>query len=433
MPDAGIDAFAEKRALWRRRAYEAPLETLNPAWASAFRDDGHWPFFERLRSEDPVHFTPDSTYGAFWSITRYDDIMAVDTNHGVFSSAHGIGLPPKASALPPDARLGESGAPPAPSFISMDPPQHDIQRKTVSPAVAPTRLAQMAPQIRARAGVILDSLPIGEPFNWVDLVSKELTTMTLATLFDFPFEERRKLTFWSDAMTSAPGHGPVATWGELRAALADCKAYFVRLWNERVNAPPQGDLISMLAHGPDTRDCTMDAFFSNVTLLIIGGNDTTRNTISGSIFALNRFPDQDAKLRADPSLTPSMVSETIRWQTPLAHMARTALQDVEFRGKRIAKGDRVVMWYVSGNRDERAIENPDAYVIDRPRPRQHLSFGYGIHRCVGNRLAELQLTIIWEEILKRFPQIRLLEEPKRSYSIFVKGYDEMKVVIPRRA
>jgi cytochrome P450 len=431
MADGVVDVLADKRALARKRAYEAPLETMNPAWASAFRDDAHWPYFERLRKEDPVHWTPDSNYGAFWSITKYNDIMAIDTNHQVFSSAKGITLNAKSSVLPPEAQLAADRAG-APSFIGMDPPDHDIQRKTVSPAVAPARLAEMAPQIRERAGLILDSLPIGEPFDWVDLVSKELTTMTLATLFDFPFEERRKLTFWSDTMTTGPGHGPVATWAERREALADCRNYFVRLWNERVNAEPGGDLISMLAHGPATRNFTMDEFFSNVTLLIIGGNDTTRNTISGSVFALNRNPDQYDKLRADPSLIPSMVSETIRWQTPLAHMSRVATQDFEFRGKAIKAGDKVVMWYVSGNRDEEVIEDPYAYVIDRPRPRQHLSFGFGIHRCVGNRLAELQLTIIWEEILKRFPEVRLLEEPKRTYSIFVKGYEQMQVVIPSR-
>jgi cytochrome P450 len=435
--DLARDSLDEKRALHRRRAYETPLETLNPAWASAFRDDGHWAYFERLRAEDPVHWTPDSNYGAFWSITKYNDIMAIDTNHQVFSSAKGIGLPPKPSVLPPEAfieretRESDTGDD-ANSFINMDPPGHDIQRKTVSPGVAPARLAQMAPQIRERAGVILDSLPIGEPFDWVDLVSKELTTMTLATLFDFPFEERRKLTMWSDTMTTAPGHGPWNTYDERRKLMADCRNYFVRLWNERVNAEPGGDLISMLAHGPDTRNFSMDQYFSNVTLLIIGGNDTTRNTISGSIFALNRNPDQYAKLRANPELIPSMVSETIRWQTPLAHMARVATQDFEFQGKQIHKGDRVVMWYVSGNRDDEVIEDPYAYVIDRERPRTHLSFGFGIHRCVGNRLAELQLTIIWEEILKRFPEVRLLEEPRRSYSIFIKGYEEMKVLIPRR-
>jgi cytochrome P450 len=436
MPDTAVDLLAEQKALHRRRAYEAPLERLNPAWASAFRDDGHWAYFE-LRAEDPVHFTPDSNYGAFWSVTKYNDIMAIDTNHQVFSSAKGIGLSPKASVLPADAFIeretserdtGDDDN----SFINMDPPGHDIQRKTVSPAVAPTQLAQMAPVIRERAGLILDSLPIGEPFDWVDLVSKELTTMTLATLFDFPFEERRKLTMWSDTMTTAPGHGPWNTYAERRQLLADCRAYFVKLWNERVNAPPAGDLISMLAHGSDTRHSSMDQYFSNVTLLIIGGNDTTRNTISGSIYALNRYPEQNARLRANPALVPAMVSETIRWQTPLAHMARVANQDFEFKGKRIREGDRVVMWYVSGNRDEEVIDDPYAYNIERPHPRQHLSFGFGIHRCVGNRLAELQLKIIWEEILKRFPKIEVVGQPRRVNSSFVKGYETLPVIIPTR-
>ncbi len=386
-----------------------------------------WPTFERLRKESPVHYTPDSNYGAYWSITRYNDILAVDSNHQVFSSAKGITLTAKAAQGFRDPNA-ESGS----NFIAMDPPRHDVQRKTVSPALSPMALSVMAPLIRERAGLILDSLPVGEEFDWVDKVSKELTTMTLATLFDFPFEERRKLTFWSDAMTTAPGHGPVADLAELRKVMAECFGFFTGLWNERVNAEPTGDLISMLAHGEETRNMSMADFHANVALLIIGGNDTTRNTISGSVLALNQNPDQYAKLRASPDLIPSMVSETIRWQTPLAHMARTATQDFEMEGQTIREGDKVAMWYVSGNRDDTVIENPDAYIIDRPRPRQHMSFGFGIHRCVGNRLAELQLTIIWEEIMKRFPDIQVLAEPRRSYSIFVKGYEDMQVVLPAR-
>ena len=426
MADGVADILNDKRAAARKAAYETPVEELNPARASLFRDDAMWPIFERLRAESPIHYTPDSNYGAYWSITKYNDIMAVDSNHQVFSSAKGITLTPKAAAGFRDPNNNAS------NFIAMDPPRHDVQRKTVSPALSPMALSVMAPVIRERAGLILDSLPIGEAFDWVDLVSKELTTMTLATLFAFPFEERRKLTRWSDAMTTAPGFGPVATLDELRATMAECFGYFTELWNQRVNAEPTGDLISMLAHGEETRNMTMAEFHANVALLIIGGNDTTRNTISGSVLALNRNPDQYAKLRENPSLIPSMVSETIRWQTPLAHMSRTATQDFEIGGKTIREGDKVVMWYVSGNRDEEVIERPNDYIIDRPRPRQHMSFGFGIHRCVGNRLAELQLTIIWEEIMKRFPDIQLLEEPHRSYSIFVKGYEDMKVVLPTR-
>ena len=256
--------------------------------------------------------------------------------------------------------------------------------------------------------------------------------MTLATLFDFPFEERRRLTHWSAVMTNAPGFGPVTSWEQKRDEINECMGVFTEMWNDRVNEEPKFDLISMLAHGQATRDMDRQEYYGNIGLLIIGGNDTTRNTISGSVFALNRNPAQYDKLRANPGLISSMVSETIRWQTPLAHMRRTASQDFEFGGKTIRRGDRVMMWYVSGNRDDEVIENPNAYIIDRPRPRMHMSFGFGIHRCVGNRLAELQLTIIWEEILKRFPVVELVGEPQRTHSIVVKGYETLPVVIPRR-
>ncbi|MBI1405298.1 MAG: cytochrome P450 [Caulobacter sp.] len=402
-------------------AWDQPLESLNPAQPALFQANAFWPYFERLRKEDPVHFTADSDYGPYWSITKFNDIMAVDTNHQDFSSEGGITIV---------TQDNEEG--PLPMFIAMDPPKHDVQRKTVSPAVSPVNLRTLEPLIRERACKILDSLPIGEEFDWVDKVSMELTAMTLATLFDLPQEDRRKLTYWSDVVTAVPGQGLVDTLEQKMEIFVQYHAYFTELWNQRVNAPPSSDLISMLAHGPDTRNMSPREYFGNIVLLTVGGNDTTRNTITGSVLALNQNPDQYQKLRDNPSLIPSMVSETIRWQTPLAHMRRIATRDVELGGKTIRKGDKVVMWYVSGNRDDEVIENPDAYIIDRERPRQHLSFGFGIHRCVGNRLAELQLTIIWEEILRRFPTIQVVAEPKRVYSTFVKGYESMRVVIPER-
>jgi cytochrome P450 len=292
----------------------------------------------------------------------------------------------------------------------------------------------MEPIIRERAAEILDTVPVGEEFDWVDKVSIELTTMTLATLFDFPWEDRRKLTRWSDVATAAPVPGGIIeTDDQRKAELFECVDYFLRLWNERVNAPPKNDLISMLAHGESTRNMDRMEYLGNLILLIVGGNDTTRNTISGSILALNQNPDQYAKLRADPGLIPAMVSETIRWQTPLAYMRRTAKQDYKLRDKTIEAGAKVIMWYVSGNRDEEVISEPNRYNIERERPRQHLSFGFGIHRCVGNRLAELQLKIIWEEILKRFPQVTVTGEPRRVFSSFVKGYEKLPVIIPARA
>jgi cytochrome P450 len=421
------DGAHDFRAAAAAEAWSLPIEQLNPAQADLFVADAHWPLFDRLRKESPIHWTPrGAEFDGFWSISRYQDIMAVDTNHEVFSSADGIVLQTIEAKAEADKR------PRGNSFIGMDPPGHDVQRKTVSPAVAPQNLQAMSPIIREEAGKILDALPIGEEFDWVDLVSKELTAMTLATLFAYPQAKRRELTFWSDMFTNAPGFGPAKSWEHKREQADACFAAFDDLWAERVNAPPQFDLISMMAHAEATRNLNVHDYHSNVVLLIIGGNDTTRNTISGSVYALNKHPDQYAKLRANPALIPAMVSETIRWQTPLAHMARTATQDFEIGGKTIRAGDRVVMWYVSGNRDEDQIANPNAYDIERERVRNHLSFGFGIHRCVGNRLAELQLTIIWEEILKRFPEVRLVREPLRTHSVFVKGYETLPVVIPTR-
>jgi cytochrome P450 len=406
-------------------AYGLPLDKINVAQPLLFQSNTMWPYFERLRREDPVHYCAESEFGSYWSITKYNDIMAVDTNHQVFSSDYMLGGITIGG--------GQANVDPLPMFIAMDPPKHDIQRKIVTPVVSPANLQILAPIIRERAGKILDSLPIGQPFDWVDKVSIELTAMTLATLFDFPFERRRKLSRWSDVVTAAPGFGIVDTIEQKMAEMQEYQSAFNELWNERVNSTePGGDLISMLAHNPATRNMEPREYFGNVVLLTVGGNDTTRNTITGSIVALNQNPDQYAKLRANPELVTSMVSETIRWQTPLAHMRRTAKEDIVFQGKKIKKGDKVVMWYVSGNRDDEVIERPNDYIIDRENPRRHISFGFGIHRCVGNRLAELQLQIIWEEIMKRFPVIEMAGEPKRSYSTFVKGYEHLDVVIPKR-
>jgi cytochrome P450 len=312
--------------------------------------------------------------------------------------------------------------------MAMDPPEHSAQRKTVAPIFTPTRLDNMAHSVRQRTAECLDSLPRNQTFDWVDRVSIELTSQMLAVLFDFPWDERRKLAHWSDVATTVPTDQ--AAEDRRQAELEECGAYFARLWNERSNAPPKGDLLSMMSHADATRDMDSKTLLGNITLLIVAGNDTTRNTMTGSVLALSEHPDQRRMLRDNHALIDSFVSEVIRWQTPVAHMRRTALRDAELGGKQIKKGDKVVMWYVSGNYDETAIENPASFVIDRPRPRQHLSFGYGIHRCVGLRLAELQLKIVWQEILRRFDTIEVVGQPKRVYSSFIKGYETLPVRIP---
>ncbi len=405
-------------------AWSMPLEAIDVSNPHLYQDDTWRPYFARLRRDDPVHYTENGMYGAYWSVTRYRDIMQVDTNHQVFSSdalLGGIVL----RDVPMDFRR--------PSFISMDPPKHDEQRKVVSPIVAPGNLAKLSGTIRERAGRILDSLPRGEVFDWVDRVSIELTTQMLATLFDFPFEDRRTLTYWSNVATVNTRAGTeIDSEAKRDAVLQGALAFFTELWHERAKQPLRPDLISMLAHGEATRDLPSrpHEFMGNLLLLIVGGNDTTRNSISGGLLALNRYPDEYRKLLADPALIPSLVPEIIRWQTPVIHMRRTAVADFALDGKTIRKGDKVAMWYISGNRDDEAIERADDFVIDRARPRQHLSFGFGIHRCVGNRLAEMQLTILWEEILQRFPMIEVVDEPKRSYSNLIRGITAMPVRIP---
>ena len=404
----------------RERAYAMPLEEFDVGDPALFESNTFWPYFERLRKEDPVHYCKDSMFGPYWSVTKYHDIMSVDTNHGVFSSAAALG----------GITISNAAAAGRESFISMDEPRHSPQRRTVAPMFTPTHLDQLAINIRKRSQSVLDNLPRNETFDWVDKVSIELTTQMLAVLFDFPWEDRRKLPYWSDVVATIPGPDRlVKTEEERQAVLQECGAYFAELWKERVNRPLKSDLLSMMAHNDATRSISPENFLGNLVLLIVGGNDTTRNTMTGSLVALASNPDQFKKLRENPALMESFVPEVIRWQTPLAHMRRTALGDAVVGGKQIRKGDKVVMWYVSGNRDEDIFADADAFNIERKDARKHLSFGFGIHRCVGMRLAELQLRIIWEEILKRFDSIEVVDEPRRPYSSFIKGYDSLPVRI----
>ena len=400
-----------------------PLERIDVSDPTLYRDDTWRPVFARLRREDPVHRCEESPFGPYWSITRYHDIMQVEIDHGTYSSAAELG---GIQVEDPPVQRRELG-----SFIRMDPPRHTVHRRTVAPVQAPSNLANMTQLIRDRTAHVLDNLPRGESFDWVDRVSIELTTNMLATLFDFPWEDRRKLTWWSDvaiANIRAPD-AIIKSEDERLRELGQMADYFAGLWETRAKAEPKFDLISMLAHGEDTREMPRMEFIGTLALLIVGGNDTTRNSMTGGLMALIEHPDEYRKLRNDPALVASLVPELIRWQTPVIHMRRTAKADGEIGGKRIAKGDKVVMWYVSGNRDSDAIEHADAFIIDRPKVRQHLSFGAGIHRCVGDRLAELQLRILWEEILARKLEVEIVGPPTRLYSNFIRGYRKLPVRI----
>lgn len=400
---------------------KTPVAEIDPSVQTRFMTQEHFAVFDRLRSEAPVCYHPKTQYGPYWSITKYKDIIEAEVNTKVFSS---------------DAAYGGIWIKDQPqetirkSFMSADPPEHDVQRKIVNPIVSPMNLNHMETVVRSIVNDVLNELPLNQEIDWVPRVSVEVTGRVLAKLMNFPFEDRLLLSEWSDIVNTDVDEGTEISDEFVKLEkLGPMVQYFRRLFAERQDSPPQTDLISMLAHAQQTASMEPRQFVGMIVLLMVGGNDTTRNSISGGLAALNEFPEEYARLRANPALVESLVPEIIRWVTPVAHMRRTALEDIEFKGQQIRKGDKVVLWYASGNRDDEVIEDPYRFIIDRANPRQHVSFGFGIHRCLGNRMAEMQLRILWEEILNRGWIVETLAPPSRRFSNFVTGIDSLPAVI----
>lgn len=402
--------------------YSIPLEDIDVSDPELFETDTLWGYFERLRKEEPVHYyhaRDETEFGPYWSVTKFDDIVYVEKNPEIFSSEPTIVIPDPDPDFPLQA-----------GFITMDGAKHDAQRKDVQPVSSPRNLKKLEPLIRERVAQILDGLPVGETFDWVDRVSIELTTGMLATMFDFPWEDRRKLTFWSDMATASEEQlaDIGATRSDREKALRECLEDFTKLWKQREDkAGGSLDFVTAMANSAAYKGMSPLEYLGTLVLLIVGGNDTTRNSISGGVLALNESPGEYEKLRQDRSLIPNMVNEIIRWQTPLAYMRRTATRDTELGGKQIKQGDRIALWYVSANRDETAIERANEFLIDRPNSKHHLSFGWGVHFCMGSRLAEMQLRVVWEEIMERFREVEVVGDPVRVKSSFVKGFAELPV------
>lgn len=399
------------------------MTTFNPGNAAHFENETILPLFEAMRAEGPIHYCEDSAYGPYWSVLNYDEIMAVDKNHHQFSSDAGLGGIIIDDKIFKDDEAGFF----IQNFISMDQPQHGQHRKAVNQIVSQPSLQNFQGLITARTRELLDELPTNEEFDWVQTVSIELTTLMLATLFDFPLEDRVKLTRWSDVAAAEPGSPIVGSQEQRVSELMECLEYFSQLKAGREEGPANIDLLTMMARDAVTKDQPPHEFLGNLLLLIVGGNDTTRNSMSGSVNAFNQYPEELEKLRDTPNLIDNAVSEIIRWQTPLAHMRRTALEDIDLSGYQIRKGDKVVMWYLAGNRDETMFRNSNRLDIERANARQHLAFGFGIHRCLGMRLAEMQLKILWTEILNRWRCVEVVGPIVRVPSNFVNGYSSMPV------
>jgi cytochrome P450 len=395
-----------------------------------YRDDTWGPIFAQMREQAPVNKVTGSPYGDYWNVTTHKSVLHVESLPELYSSSWkygGITISDPPAEIDP-ALLAERQLP---MFIAMDRPEHTGQRRTVAPAFTPAEIVRMETEIRARTAHLLDALPIGEQFDWVDTVSIELTTGMLAILFGFPWEDRRLLTFWSDWA----GDVELTLARDLTdtrfGILGEMAQYFGRLWMERMGKAPQADLISMMLHSPAMSQMSPQEFMGNLALLIVGGNDTTRNTMSGIVHALHTFPDQREILENEPALIPNAVQECLRFVTPLAHMRRTATADTELFGQQISAGDKLVLWYLSANRDAGVFTNPDKLIVTRDNARRHLSFGHGIHRCVGARLAELQLRVLLEEMHARRMRVHVTGEVERVRANFVHGFRRMDVTVER--
>ena len=401
---------------------DAVADPLDVSRAELYRDDLWHAPFAHIRAQGGVHYNAASEFGPFWSIASYRGIVHVESLPEIFSSETG-GITIADFVPERDVRM--------PMFIAMDRPKHTGQRRTVAPAFTPSEMARLTSTIRARTADVLDALPVGEEFDWVDAVSIELTTQMLAILFDFPWEERRKLTFWSDwAGDIEIVKDPELKYQRLQH-MYECGAYFQTLWNSKIGQPATPDLISMMIHSDAMAEMDAMEFIGNLILLIVGGNDTTRNSMSAYAYGLSQFPDERAKLETDPSLIHNATQEIIRWQTPLAHMRRTATQDAEVEGHQIRAGEKLALWYISANRDESVFERAEDIIVDRPNARRHLAFGHGIHRCVGARLAELQISVLIEELAKRRLRVNVTGEPTRVAACFVHGYRTLPVELSR--
>lgn len=382
-----------------------------------------------LRANDPVHWNAEEDGPGFWSITRHADIMRVSTDPATFSSARANG----GHRIFDEDVANEAIET---SMISMDPPEHLSYRRMVMPGFTGPRMAAMEAGIRARGVALIERLIAQweaggkKPVDFVDGFAAPFAIQTLAELFGVSMEDGDKLFEWSNAIVAEEDPELRPSESYVQQKIGEMMMYSFGLREERLKTPGE-DLISMLAHTQvDGAPMAPGKFLATFILLVVAGNETTRNSITGGLKALHEFPSERAKAMANPALLKSGAGEFVRWVSPVHHMRRTAMKDVELGGKTIRAGDKLILWYASGNRDESVYADPFVFRIDRFEDHtvpKHLGFGTGQHVCLGQRLAELQIRIAFEELFARLPNMKPVADGRRVRSNFINGWKDLPV------
>ena len=382
--------------------------------ADTFDNGPPFDIFKDLRENDPVYWNPQDDGTGFWVVTRYDDIVATSSDYDSYLSGHGVFI---------DESVGGSEL----MMVNMDPPKHSGLRSLVNSGFTPKMIRRMEPHVREIAATIIDSIGKKGECDFVVDVAAELPLQVIAELIGIPQEDRHQIYQWSNQMIAVgdPEYSP--TMDTATKAAAGMFEYSSKLTADR-RENPKDDLLTVLLEadvdGEHLEDMELNMFF---LLLAVAGNETTRNLIAGGMLTFFENPDQWQRLKDDPGIMPTAVEELLRWISPIMYFRRTASKDTEIHGQKIKEGDKVTLWYGSANRDPDAFENADSFDVGRD-PNAHVALGAGgPHFCLGASLARLEIRIMFEEIAKRLPDIKLAGEVSLLHSFFVNGFKHIPV------